>query len=386
MHITEVKTLKDKKDFFLLPLEIYKNDPNWIRPLDQDIDAVFNPSKNKFYRHGECTRWLLKDNSGEVIGRVAAFINKKAAKKNDQPTGGMGFFECINKKEAAFLLFDTCKNWLAEREMEAMDGPINFGERDSWWGLIVKGFDPPPYKMNYNLPYYQEFFESYGFQTYFEQYCYSLKALERPQEKFYRRHEAIKKNPNYKAVYIRKNQLEKFAEDFRIIYNKAWAKHGGGKELESKQVQQFFKKMKPVIDEKIIWYVYYKNEPVAVWVNLPDINQYFKKFDGKFGWLEKIRFIVMLKRRMTKKFIGLVFGVVPEHQGKGVDHFMIIEGANLIQQEKLYEDLEMQWIGDFNPKMVAVCEDLGTWRSRTLITYRYLFDRSKEFKRHPILI
>ncbi len=68
------------------------------------------------------------------------------------------------------------------------------------------------------------------------------------------------------------------------------------KSLEEKQVKMFFRKMKPVIDEKIIWYVYYKNEPVAMWVNLPDINQIFGKFKGKFGLLEKIRFFLMLKQ------------------------------------------------------------------------------------------
>jgi len=384
MKIVEVASSSDKKDFLLLPLALYENDPHWIRPLDKDIEAVFDPGKNKFFRHGECTRWLLKESSGKTIGRVAAFINKKTAYKGEYPVGGMGFFDCIHNKDAAFLLFDVCKKWLTDRGMEAMEGPVNFGERESWWGLIVEGFNPPPYKMNYHLPYYRVFFEEYGFKTYFEQWCYSLVVARRVQEKFYRRHAAVSQNPDYKAVYLKKSKLEKFASDFRIIYNKAWAKHGGGKELEEKQVQLFFKQMKPVIDEKICWFVYYKNEPVAMWINLPDINQIFKKFNGKLGWLEKLRFILLLKRRYCNKFIGLVFGVVPEHQGKGVDSFMIVEGANLIQRERLYVDYEMQWIGDFNPKMVAICEDLGTWRSRTLITYRCLFDRNREFKRHPI--
>lgn len=83
--------------------------------------------------------------------------------------------------------------------------------------------------------------------------------------------------------------------------------------------------------------------------------------------------------------IGFVFGIIPEHQGKGVDAYLIVEAANFMQSKMLYDDLEMQWVGDFNPKMIAVCEDLGAWRSRTLITYRYLFDRNKEFKRHPVL-
>ena len=385
MKLTEVLSDQDKKDFLLLPLKIYKDDPNWCRVLDKDIEEVFDPKKNKFFRHGQCTRFLLKDDDGIVIGRVAAFINDKTSQKEEQPTGGMGFFECIDDRRAAHLLFDQCKRWLMERGMEAMDGPINFGERESWWGLIVKGFTPPLYKMNYNMPYYQDFFESYGFKTYFEQWCYTLKVHDKILDKFHDRHAKIASNPDYRADYLRKSNLEKYAEDFRTIYNKAWAKHGGGKELDSRQVNTFFKKMKPVIDEKIIWFVYYKNEPVAMWVNLPDINQIFRKFNGKMSLIEKIRFVWMLRQRKIRNFIGLVFGIVPEHQGKGIDSYMILEGATFIRNEKLYEDFEMQWIGDFNPKMVSVAENLGTQKSRILKTYRFLFDPKKEFKRHPIL-
>jgi hypothetical protein len=99
----------------------------------------------------------------------------------------------------------------------------------------------------------------------------------------------------------------------------------------------------------------------------------------------------------NKKFTGLVFGIVPEFQGKGVDSYLIIEGAKVIQGvhiengeykigKTIYDDYEMQWIGEFNPKMINVAEALGTYRSRILTTYRYLFDRTKEFKPHPILL
>ncbi|REJ84807.1 MAG: hypothetical protein DWQ44_08205 [Bacteroidetes bacterium] len=385
MKISEVRTSADAEQFLSLPGKIYMNDPNWIQPLNKDIIQVFDPKQNKFFRHGECTRFLLWSEKGEVIGRIAAFINKRTANKEKQPTGGSGFFECIDDQTAANLLFDAARDWLKARGMEAMDGPINFGERDSWWGLIVEGFSPPPYKMNYNPPYYQSLFENYGFKNYFEQWCYSLKVRSKLQDKFYERHAKLASNPDYRVEHIRKNQLDKYAEDFRIVYNKAWGKHGAGKELESKQVQMFFSKMKPVIDEKLIWYVYHKDEPVAAWINLPDINQIFKLFRGKFGLLEKIRFFFLLRKKVSQKIIGLVFGIVPEHQGKGVDSYMIVEGAKVIQNHTDYLDFEMQWVGDFNPKMVSIAQSLGTYKSRTLVTYRYLFDRNIPFSRHPVL-
>ena len=143
--------------------------------------------------------------------------------------------------------------------------------------------------------------------------------------------------------------------------------------------------MKPIMDEKVCWFAYYKDEPIAIWVNLPDLNQWFKYLDGKFDFFHKLKFLWVKKTKKCKKFTGLVFGIVPEFQGKGVDAFMIMEGAKIIQGQHLYDDYEMQWIGEFNPKMINVAESLGTYRSRLLTTYRYLFDRTKEFKRHPIL-
>lgn len=386
MQLAEVSDKKTAKEFIEVNVLINKNDPNYIRPLDKDINEVFDAQKNKAFRHGEATRWILKDEEGKLVGRVAAFVNKKYKNKGDDvPVGGIGFFDCINDQNAADMLFDVAKHWLTQRGMQAMDGPINFGERDRWWGLLVEGFEPPVYCLNYNPPYYKELFENYGFKNFFNQHCYALKVMERVQEKFYTRHALIAADPDFAARHIRKSQLEKFAKDFTVVYNKAWAQHGGMKQLSLPVVIKLFQTMKPIMDEKVCWFVYYKNEPIGIWVNLPDVNQWFKYLDGKFDLFHKLKFLWVQKTKECKKFTGLVFGIVPEFQGKGVDSYMIMEGAKLIQGRHLYDDFEMQWIGEFNPRMINVAESLGTYRSRLLTTYRYLFDRTKEFKRHPIL-
>src|ERR1700756_4675787 len=108
MELKEVKVGKTVKDFTQLPFLIYKNDPNWIWHITQEIEEVFNRSQNPYFTHGDCIRWVLYDNN-KPIGRVAAFINERTAHTFEQPTGGMGFFECIENKEAADKLFDACK-------------------------------------------------------------------------------------------------------------------------------------------------------------------------------------------------------------------------------------------------------------------------------------
>ncbi len=388
MQIIPVNDEAGGKLFIQVPLSIYKNDPNWIRPLDKDINEVFDKNKNKAFRFGEITRWVLKDNEGTLIGRIAAFVNKKYKNKGDEvPVGGIGFFECINDQAAADLLLDNAKHWLITKGMEAMDGPINFGERDRWWGMITEGYFEPLYCMNYNPPYYVSLFEEYGFKVFYNQVCFGLDAQKKLAQKVLDRHRQLASNPEIGFSTIKKNNLEKYASDFVEVYNKAWAGHGGLKQLTKEQVMIMFKKMKPVMDENVVYFAYHKGTAISMFINLPDINQYFKHLNGKFGLLQKLEFVWRQKFRKTKKFVGMVFGTVPEWQGKGIDAYIIGECARIVQVDPpQYTQYEMQWIGDFNIKMINVAESLGdTYRSRQLTTFRYLFDRTKEFKRHPML-
>ena len=385
MELVQVLNKSLAKTFLEVPIIIYKDDPHFIRPLDKDVNDVFDKKKNKAFRFGECRRWVLKDND-ILIGRIAAFVNKRYKNKGDeQPTGGIGFFECINNQQAADMLFDVAKSWLMQRGMEAMDGPINFGERDRWWGLVTEGFKPPIYLMNYNLPYYQTLFENYGFRKFYNQICWHLFVKTRLNEKFIEQDEKYNAKPEFKAVHIRKNQLQKFSTDFSIVYNKAWASHEGNKQLNKEVAYKMFKAMKPVMDEDLIWFVYHNDQPIAFWVNLPELNQIFKYFNGRFGVFEKIKYLWLKRKGVCNKFTGIVFGVIPEFQGKGIDYYMIVEGAKVIQQKTQYNELELQWQGDFNPRILNISRHIGAKQSRLLTTYRYLFDRGKEFKRHPFL-
>lgn len=385
MELIAVADKETARQFIEVNVIINTGNPNYVRPLDKDIDGVFDPSVNKALRHAEITRWILKNSQGELIGRVAAFVNKKYKTIGDEvPVGGIGFFDCINDHQAAGQLLDVSKHWLLQRGMGAMDGPINCGERDRWWGLLVEGFHPPAYCTSYNPPYYKDLFERYGFQPFYNQICFAMKVKAPLQQKFFDRHAALAADPALSSRYIDKSKLSTYAADFATVYNKAWAGHGGLKQVNKEMVLKMFRQMKPVMDEKVIWFTYYKEEPIGIWVNLPDLNEWFRHLNGDFGLWSKLKFLWLKSTVKCHRFIGLVFGVVPEWQGKGLDSYMIVEGAKIIQHKLHYEEYEMQWIGEFNPRMINVATSLGTYRSRKLITYRCLFDQSKEFHPHPI--
>ena len=388
MTIKEVRSKHDIKEFIMLPVRLYKNSPHWIRPLDADIESVFDKDKNKAFRHGECCRWILQNDNGETIGRVAAFVNQKTGKKgNDQPTGGMGLFECIEDKNAAFQLFDQCKNWLVARGMEAMDGPINFGNRDRWWGLLVDGFDRDPnYQCNYNFPYYQEFFESYGFKIYFKQLTFARKVMDPLSQKLEAKAIRLASNPDYTFRHLQKSEIGKLAEYIRTAYNRAWATRAETPELTMQQAKLIVKQMKPIMDHRLLYFGFYKGDPVSFYLSLPEINQIFKYVNGKLDWIGKLKFLWHKLLKTNRKAFGILFGIVPEHQGKGLDGAMVLNAREVLQVKyRRYDEYEMNWIGDFNPKMIIVVEQVGAEVCKTHHTYRKLFDESKPFKRHPIL-
>jgi len=386
MQLTEVTNEALAKDFININVLVNKSSPCYIRPMDSEVNDVFNPAKNKNYKYGETKRWVLKDEKGQLIGRIAAFTHSKYINKGTEfPTGGIGFFDCINDQSAADILFNAAKLWLQSKGMEAMDGPINFGDRDKWWGLMVEGFDKEPiYGMPYNPPYYEQLFEGYGFKNYYNQYYYAMIADDPLPDRFQERHAKFKAKPGYEARHISIKNLEKHAEEFATVYNAAWAQHGEAKEITKEQVLKLFKKMKPIMDERVIWFAYYKEEPIAMFINIPDINQYFKYFNGKLGLIEKLRLLWMKKRGVCKKLTGLAFGVVPKYQALGIDSFMIKECALLVQNKGWYETYEMGWAGDWNPKMLNIYKSLGGSQSRRMVTYRYIFDTNKHpMERHP---
>lgn len=379
---------EDKKlvrKFLDLPLTIYADDPEWIQPLDQDIEKVFNPKKNKAWRHGKAKRWILENEKGVVIGRVAAFTNEKAFKKEKQPTGGMGFFECIYDQEAANLLFTQCRDWLAEQGIEAMDGPINFGERDAWWGLLIDGFHAPVYQMNYHPPYYRQLFENFGFQMYFQQFVYYRHIQDPVLPKFQKKYDNLMKDPGYRFCIVDKKQLPKFAEDFRTIYNNAWGGHAGFSMMRKEQSLNIMKQLKPILAPELAIFGYYKEEPIGFFIMIPDMNQLFKDYKGKFGLIQKLKTWFRLRRKATTKCYGIVFGVVRSQQGKGVDGGLITAASHHLHPQGHWDHMEMTWIGDFNPKMMRVAEDIGGKVYKTYHTMRYLFDRSKTFHRLPLM-
>ena len=370
MQIQEVNNSKSKKAFLDVARLLYKNDDVWVCPMDQDIINVFDPNHNIYFTHGTAIRWVLKDDQGNFIGRIAAFINEKKADFDGKRGGGIGFFECINDKEAAFKLFDIARAWLVERKVNYILGPINFGENDFFWGLLVKGFTNPSYGMNYNHPYYEQLFLEYGFNVKVQQLTNSLNVKEGLDPRFVKvANYVLKKKKRITLRHLDKKHFDELADDFIEIYNKAWTGHENFTPIKKEYIRDTFNKIKPIYEQKFIWFAYVDGNPAGFVFCLPDVNQIFKHFNGKLNLWNKVRFLILKQRKVINRIRVIALGTVPEYQNMGLESVMTAKCFERALEAGHYTDGELSWVGDFNDKMLAIHKGLGAVLDKVHITY-----------------
>ena len=353
---------KQIREFHNLLNVIYMNDEHFVMPIINDVEAVFDPSKNKRYMQGEAERWLLIENE-VCVGRIAAFYEMKQGK----PTGGWGFFEVINQESYAIKLIETAENWLREKGCEKILAPVNFGDRDSFWGLLINGDRKPSYLENYNPHYYQNFIEGCGYEREIEQTTYDISLDDFNYERFSAIAKRAMGNAEYRFEFLDFGNLEKYVADFVSIYNEAWTFHEDFVPLDRETLLKRFKSMKMAMYPEFAVFAYHKERPIGFFVSILELNEVFIDFGGRLSLWNKLMFL--LKRGGITKAKGIIFGVVPDYQKLGIDTGLIMKSYEGMRKIEKISSMELAWIGDFNPKMLSMLRSLGAKLTKTHHTY-----------------
>ncbi len=365
MLIQEVSTENNWSAFVRVAKEVYRNDRSYVLHLEQDLKRVLGP-KNSLRRHGDCKLWVY-EYEGRLLGRIAAFYDKRKGK------GGLGFFECIDDQSVANQLFDVGISFLRNSGYTEAEAPVNFGERDKYWGLMVEGFERPSYQENYNPKYYQRLFENYGFERGIVQTTQELSPEKFNLKKFKPLAERVLSNPEFEIRHIEKDKLPKYAADFVYVYNEAWSQHEHYMPLSVSRVLRMMESMKAILREDLIWFTYANEIPVAFYVSVIDVNQIFKKLNGNLDLLGKLKFLYYKRVIKIDRIRGIVFGVVPEYQGRGLASGMIMKIFEVFEKDPYLKSTELAWVGDFNPKMLSLLKNLGAEQTKVHITYHKKF-------------
>ncbi len=386
LQIVEVKNKRTRELFWKTPFNIYKNDPNWYPPLYDDVMNLFEPTKNPLFAEGAKAKLWVAILDSSPVGRIAAFINPHYIKACGIKAGGFGFFECINDQQIASALLQRAESWLRSEGMDAIDGPINFGERNRWWGLLIENFSEPTYGMSYNPPYYKELLINAGYRQLYTQFTYSREVKAPLPEKLASALSTLSKDPNFSFEHFRWRQKDRFVRALVEIFNRAWSDRKDFRPLTYEHVMAEFKSYKPIIDPLLLWFAFYANKPIGFFIMFPDVTKAIKKMHGaRLTLFNKLKLLWHIKRNKPDKILAILYGVVPEFRKKGVLYALVAKAYQTVPPLRPhYEILEMYWIGEFMKVMHKIATFYGATVSRKHVVMRKMLNPDMEFVNYVV--
>lgn len=368
----QLTPVSDFKDFHRVLDTVYAGNPQYVYPLRSDIEGILS-EKNPAYTGKNLRIWVAKEGD-KPVGRIAAFVDEARQKELSLPTGGIGFFECIDDQKLADELFELAEDWLEKQGMQAVDGPVNFGERDKFWGLLTRGWYRPIYQETYNPPYYQRFFEDRGYLPH--EQCLTMRGVvaEFPGDRLGKLAGRVRERYGLYTKQIDKNDLKTGAHDFAEAYNMAFNHWPYFKPLSGEDILPTFKQMKPIMDPHLTCLAYNKEDrPIGMAGLIPDINCFLQGVNGKLNFLGLPKFLYRLKfQKQPRNCKGIAFGVAQDYQRQGVYPLMVdamFQSGNK-HTSRTYKYVDMATIRGHNKIMVDTCRQMNTEIHRVHVAYR----------------
>lgn len=368
IRIIPVESRAEMKRFIRLPSRISAHDPNWITPLDMEREEALSPKKNPLFAHTEVKFWLAVQ-GGRDVGRISAQVSKASGPGG---TGHFGMIAADNDPAIFQALFATAEGWLKAKGMRDVLGPFNLSINEET-GVLVKGYDTPPMlMMGHDLPYVATQIEALGYAKAKDMYAY-LADITQPLP---RNIEALIRRPlppNFKLRHLSFKQYEKDIESITAIFNDAWSENWRFEPLTAADTDHLAKAMRPILSERMVWFVDVDDIPIAFGVSLPNINEALQGLDGKllpFGWakllwrlkVKKVKTVrvPLMGVRESKHCAGLAGAVIP---------VMIIDAMRTEARKLGYESAELSWILEDNLPMRHLNEALGGVAYKTYRVY-----------------
>lgn len=371
IDIRPVETSEGRREFIRLTHTIYRDDPNYVAPLEFEIGPRIDPEKNPGLKDAPHKLWIAYKN-GAPAGRIAAIVNKAHLDYHKDGAGHFGFIEMIDDEAVADALISTACDWLKQQGMAKIVGPFSFSVNEEC-GLLVDGFDTPPYvMMPHGRPYYAGHLERLGFVKAMD--AYALSYLPRLQFIPEKRQRFVEKVLAKSNIHIRNIDFRKFDAEIRLvidIFNDAWSDNWGYVPMSDEQIAHMAKELRPIIEKHNVVFCELDGEPVAFGLVLPDVNAAIRGFNGKllpFNWT---KFLWRLKIKGVGRSRMPLMGVRKRLQGKPVGAafaYKIIDMVNAANIEHGCTHAELSWILENNTAMLTMLTDIG---GEIYKTYRF---------------
>jgi hypothetical protein len=257
---------------------IYRDDPNYVRPLDMDMKQRLS-RKNPLFQHAEGTLFTAHRN-GYCVGRVSAQIDREHIARHKDDAGFFGFLDTIEDEEVSGALLEAAAGWLRERGMKRMRGPISMSINEEL-GCLVEGFDTPPMiLMQHHRPYQGGLIEKAGLAKLkdFFAWRYTVGDVSRRAQKA---HDDIAALPEVKSRHIDMKNLEADLRVVMDVFNDAWSENWSFVPFTEAELVKMGEDLKMIAIPELSLITEVDGEPAAFAIALPNINELIRDMNGK---------------------------------------------------------------------------------------------------------
>lgn len=366
-EIIPVQTRRQQRQFLGLPARLFRDNPNWVPRLRLSESQLAGFRRHPFYEQAESQSFLALQ-GGEVCGRITAIVNRTHNEWHKEQRGFFGFFETVDDQSISTALFDAACNWLRERGMTAVRGPANPSINYDW-GLLIEGFNTPPYfMMTHNPDYYVSMVESYGFQKAHDMFAFwgHRGMIDSISAKGEFLDLAIQERFGIVLRPLDKRRFRQEVEMFLDIYNQALVATWGFIPLSAAEVHHMAGELRMLVVPELAIIAESEGKPIGCMFGLLDFNPRIRAIGGRlfpFGWWR-----LLARKRQIKHMRIISANVLPEYQGWGVG-VCLVRGLLEPAQKWGLEEAEFSWVLESNTLSRKTLEKGGTIPYKTYRVY-----------------
>ena len=367
MDVVSVVSRKDLSRFIRFPHQVYRDDPNWVAPLDSDEQTRLTPRKNPYFEHAEAAYFMARD-GGRDVGRIAASIDRNYDAYHEERQAAFGFLEAETAGATAALL-GAAERWGKERGARVLRGPMNFTTNDDC-GLLIRGFEQPPtILMPYNPPTYPQWVEAAGLTKAKDLFAFKVPIPETPATEIAQVTRIARKARDRYRVRVRPMNIKHFDEELqrvKVIYNSAWEKNWAFVPMTEHEIDHMAAQLKPAIVPELALFAEIDGEPVGFALAIPDVNVALKPLRGKLLPFGIVRLLWSLPRIRTLRLMAL--GVKAGFRRRGIDAALVHQAA-VASKKKGYVWCEVGWTLEDNDLINRLIEAVSGDHYKTYRIY-----------------
>ncbi|HEY6578621.1 MAG TPA: hypothetical protein VIY09_04810 [Rhizomicrobium sp.] len=371
LRVSQIEIPKKADDWLAVPYCVYANDPNWIPQLNLLEKQRISPKHAPFFTFAEAA-FFVASRGSTPVGRITAQVNRRHLETHRDNTGHFGFFDCADDPEAAHALVDAAADWLKERGLARMMGPLSFSINEEC-GCLVAGFDSPPAMlMPHGKPWMGPLLEQTGLAKEIDLFAYRTQPRELPP----RIAQLAARAERFGNVKLRHFDMRRYRAEIDLlvdIYNDAWSDSWGFVPFSAAEIDALARELRPFFRNEYGRFLMIDDQEVGFAVGLPDINGIIAPYRGRLFPFNWARLIWTMKRETWRTaripFLGIRRAWRTTPRGSAL--VVLLVKSLVLQASARYplDWAEYSWVREFDTRMVSLGEAIAGPPAKTYRIY-----------------